>query len=66
MKTELCLRVRAGDRIVGSVTLNGRVDLADAIASPEARAIAAAYMPHHARPFVAADYGCYWTRQDCR
>lgn len=66
MKTELCLRTRAGDRVVGSAVLAGRVTLAEALARPEAQALAAAHAPHHAGPFVAADYGCYWTRQDCR
>ena len=65
MKTELCLRTRAGDRVVGSVVLAGRLDLAEAVATPQARAGAAAYAPH-ARPFVATEHGCYWTRQDCR
>ncbi len=66
MKTELCLRTRAGDRVVGSAVMAGQVDLADAVNRPEALALATAHAPHHTGPFVAADYGCYWTRQDCR
>lgn len=66
MKTELCLRAHGNYRVLGSVLLLGNVSLGDAVRTSQATALAAIAYPHHDRPFVAADHGCYWTRHECR
>ena len=67
MKTELCLRDVAGDRILGSVVLAGRLTLAAAIDTPQAQTLLAARFPgRRQRAEGPAANGYYWSVQDSR